>query len=109
MKNLRTTCMLVGLLSGVAISSWVWHWESAGILAGRPPHEAGFGSSHLLFVVSLPWSFIPLAAGWLASAAGIESAGFSAAIFYSMPILAGAAWGSLAGKGFIWLRRRDAA
>ena len=93
----RTRFALSGALAGAAGAAWVWHLARSAIDAGQNAAGVGFGVSHLLFLVSLPWSVLPLMAGVAASAlTGVDNAAFNAPFFYAMPVVSGAGWGWLA-------------
>ena len=94
----------LGALAGLAVALGVWRYEQAAIAAGENPAGVGFGVSHLLFFVSLPWSVLV----WgvmvvVGDATGADGPAFLRPFFYAMPAVAGAGWGWIAS-----LRRRRA-
>jgi hypothetical protein len=97
-------------LAGVAVSAWVYLEEQASVRAGENSAAVGFGTSHLLFFVSLPWSAGVLFLMWAAAAAsGADGPAFLRPFFYAMPVAAGAGWGALAALIADWraVRRRS--
>src|SRR5687767_7623254 len=101
----RVAFTLVGTVVGAAVSLWAWREGQAELAAGVSEAGVGFGVSHVLFIVSFPWS-IAIWALMIAqvSLTGVDGAG-GLAPFYAMPILAGAGWGWMI--SFVpWRRRR---
>jgi hypothetical protein len=102
----RTAFISLGALAGAAVAVWAWRETQAQLATGVSAAGVGFGMSHLLFLISFPWSV----AVWALAIAkvlitGVDGAG-GMAPFYAMPIVAGAGWGWLA--SFVARRRTRA-
>lgn len=93
----RTRFITVGAVVGAAIAAWAWHGAQAAIAAGENAAGVGFGLSHGLFFISLPWSILVWAILIVISMiTGADGPAFLAPAFYAMPVVAGAGWGWLA-------------
>ena len=82
-------------------------WEQVSLSHGQNTAAVGFGTSHLLFFVSLPWSAGVLAIMW--AVLGFLHADGPAALrpfFYAMPIVAGLAWSAVVAIVVDWRRIR---
>ena len=95
----RVHYLALGPFIGAAVALWIWHAEASAIAAGEDPRGAGLGASHLLFVLSLPWSLavwaVLIAVG---TATGADGPAFLRPFFYVMPVVAGAGWGWVASR-----------
>ena|SRR5215217_5780536 len=103
----RDRFVTAGAFVGAAIAAWAWHAGRAALAAGENAAGVGFGLSHGLFFISLPWSILVWAAMVaIAAITGADGPAFLAPFFYAMPVVAGAGWGWLA--SFIRRRARPA-
>jgi hypothetical protein len=79
-----------------------WTYWSAGHAGGRMT-GVGFGTSLVLFFLSLPWSVLVWALrSGIALVTRVDGAAFNMPFFFCMPIVAGAGWGWVIG---VLLRR----
>jgi hypothetical protein len=85
---------VIGLCAALGVVWLYWAaWRRGANLSAE-----GFALSHLVFILSLPWSLLVwalmIAVGTLT---GGDGPAFMAPFFLSMPIVAGAGWGWLVG------------
>lgn len=99
----RFRFITLGMLAGLAVALWIWWGEYRAIATGQSAAGAGVGASHLLALISFPWSLGVLALlRALASATGADGPAFLRPFFYAMPLVAGAGWGWL--TSVVWRR-----
>jgi hypothetical protein len=102
----RFVLVLSGAIMGAVVSGWAWLDTTQRLAAGGNAREIGFGLSHLLFFVSLPWSILMVFVGWaIALVVGPTDGSLKMLPFYAMPIVAGACWGWAADRLYTRLRR----
>jgi hypothetical protein len=82
----------IGVLGAVA----AYIGEQSSLAGGANAAGVGFGISHLLFFLALPWSLGVLLVMWIVG--GIthsDGPAFLRPFFFAMPIVAGTGWGCL--------------
>jgi hypothetical protein len=98
--------VLTGALMGAAASGSAWLEVTQRLAAGENASGIGFGFSHFLFFVSLPWSILMVFVGWaIALVVGPTDGSLNMLLFYAMPIVAGACWGWAADRLYARIRR----
>jgi hypothetical protein len=91
-RNIVITGAVIGF--GVAIVVFIIERLSLAHAANLP--GIGFGVSHLLFALSLPWSAGIVAVMWsVLTAFGVDGPNAMRPFFYAMPLVAGIAWSAL--------------
>jgi hypothetical protein len=102
----RFVLVLSGAIMGAVVSGWAWLDATQRLAAGEHEAGIGFGLSHLLFFVSLPWSILALPLGAIiALIVGPADGSVNLLVFYAMPIVAGACWGWAADRLYARIRR----
>ena len=101
------TIIALGVGVGVTIALTGAIGDQVALAHGQNPAAVGFGSSHLLFVVSLPWSAGVVAAMWtVLSLLHADGPAALRPFFYAMPIVSGLAWSALVAIVVDWRRVR---
>ena len=94
--------LVMGVLAGAVVAFLVWRSAQADLAAGEDAAGVGFGTSHVLFFLSLPWSLAIFIIGPILSAFDVHKL----YAFYVLPVIAGVGWAWLLSERQPTPRRR---